>query len=176
MSALVPLSAKDTMKLIEQRSPTHPEDAALYPKRERSAAWFRALQECGVIRKDGISYLVQTQMFFDHKDKFWEKVQKTYLNRLAAQVMMAPFQKNSSTSKFAAMSMLEEAPSLRQRVYQLLCSEAHTDYETAAILARSENSVRPRRVELVGLNLVKAVGERKGPSGRNATLWQGIDA
>lgn len=175
MSARVPMSAKDTMRLIE-RSPKHPEDTALYPKSQRQKAWFDALVECDVIRKDGISYLVKSQMFFDHKDRAWDKVQRVYLRRLSALVLMAPFQINSSTSKAAAMSMLEEAPSLRQKVYRLLCTEDHTDYETSMMLNRPENSVRPRRVELVGLGLVEAVGERKGPSGRLATLWRGIDA
>jgi hypothetical protein len=177
MSARVPLSAKDTMRLIE-RSPSHPEDAAIYTKEARRTAWFNALLECGVLQKDGHNYLVQTQMFFDHKDKLWEKVQRAYLRNLAAPVfqppLQPPFQLNSSTSRDAAMSMKHEAPRLRQRVYELLSAEAHTDYETSMILVRPENSVRPRRIELVRLHLVGPVGTKTGPTGRRATLWGAV--
>ncbi len=173
MSARVPLSAKDTMRLLE-RSPRHPEDAAIYPKPLRDKAWFDALVECRVVEKDGHSYLVQTQMFFDHKDSLWEKVQRVYLRNLAASIVQAPFQLHSSTSKAAAMSMKAEAPHLRQKVYELLCSEAHTDWETSMLLNRPENSVRPRRIELVGLQLVEAKGTKIGPSGRRATLWGAV--
>ncbi len=161
------------MRLIE-RSPQHPVDAALYPKGQRTKAWFEAMLDCGVIQPDGHNYLVKTQMFFDHRDKLWAKVHERFLERLSASVLAVPYQLTSSTSKSAAQSMVTEAPSLRQRLYVLLCAEEHTDYESSVILARSENSVRPRRVELSALELVEAVGTRTGPSGRAATVWRGI--
>ncbi len=85
-----------------------------------------------------------------------------------------PYQRRSRTSRDAAASVRLLTPSLRERVLRVLRTCPMTDSQLAIHLQLSENSVRPRRVELAGLGLVVPVGETQGPSGRKATVWGGV--
>lgn len=85
---------------------------------------------------------------------------------------LAPAQKHSSSSVAAARSMDSEKASIAAAVLVLLKTRPMTDLELATALGRSENTVRPRRVELRDGGFVIAAGETVNPSGRRATLWK----
>ena len=82
--------------------------------------------------------------------------------------------RGSETSKEAAESIREKAPSMKQRVSAVLESRANglTDEELEQILEWRHQTVSARRRELVLEGAVKDSG-RKRPttSGRNATIW-----
>jgi predicted ArsR family transcriptional regulator len=84
-----------------------------------------------------------------------------------------PAQRHSRTSREAARAIKDHAPSLRDRV--LGCIERCgpiTDQAGAVTLGMSENTWRPRRVELVAEGLVRADAETQHTlSGREAVAW-----
>ncbi len=78
----------------------------------------------------------------------------------------------SETSVEAAQAVRHRAPHWRRRVYGAIQDEPGTDEEVSGRLGMSLNTVRPRRVELVRLGLVHAIGTRRSPtSGRFAQVW-----
>jgi predicted ArsR family transcriptional regulator len=84
-----------------------------------------------------------------------------------------PAQKHSRTSRAAAAAIKEHAPTLRERVYYAIMTYGPiTDQALAERLGLSENTVRPRRVELVAAGLVRADAELgRTSSGRAAMRW-----
>lgn len=85
-----------------------------------------------------------------------------------------PFQRHSPTSRAAAASVKESAPTLREAVLRLLRDRGPgTDHEIAAALGIDGSTARPRRVELVRLGLVEDSGKQAlTPSGRKAVIWR----
>lgn len=84
-----------------------------------------------------------------------------------------PAQRHSATSRAAAEAIKEHAPSIRQRVYDLIAYAGPiSDQQIAVTLGLAENTVRPRRVELVAEGLVQAHYETVlTASKRQATAW-----
>jgi len=84
-----------------------------------------------------------------------------------------PFQKHSRTSILAADKAAGNAASIRERVYQTIKAAADglTDLEIQALLGIDGSTERPRRIELLNSDRIKAIGTRKTPSGRLATVW-----
>jgi predicted ArsR family transcriptional regulator len=86
-----------------------------------------------------------------------------------------PFQRASKTSKDAARSMLDKAPSVRERVFITIWRTGRmglTDEEIGDFLGIQGNTVRPRRVELEREGRIVALKiPRKTRSGRLATVW-----
>lgn len=84
-----------------------------------------------------------------------------------------PAQLHSTTSRMAAASIENHAPTLRQRVYDLICAKGPiTDERIAEITKLNPSTARPRRIELVAAGLVMAAPEsQKTSSGRQATAW-----
>lgn len=86
-----------------------------------------------------------------------------------------PYQKHSDTSKAAAVAMLADATTLRAQVLQLLTradAGGATDEEIQTALKMNPSTQRPRRIELVGMGLVRDSGNRrKTRSGRYAVVW-----
>ena len=83
------------------------------------------------------------------------------------------FQAHSTTSRDAAVSVREDVPTRRERVFKAISqsSVGLTDLEIGAVLNMSGDSVRPRRVELVGDGRIVSAGTRLTPSGRKAVVW-----
>lgn len=84
-----------------------------------------------------------------------------------------PAQRHSSTSRAAAKAIKDHAPSIRERVYALIAYAGPiSDQQIATTLNLAENTVRPRRVELVAEGLVRAAPDVvRTASGRQATAW-----
>lgn len=82
-----------------------------------------------------------------------------------------PYQAHSETSIAASTSMRGKTKSLRDQVFDLLRVGPLSDEEIAVALNLNPSTARPRRVELVRLGKVIAVGEGKTRSGRRAVLW-----
>lgn len=86
---------------------------------------------------------------------------------------MPPHVSGSTTSREAAHRIESVANTLRGQVFRAICAEPGTDEELQNRLAMRPNTQRPRRVELVALDLVVDSGKtRAGVSGRSATVWQ----
>ncbi|MBD3262492.1 MAG: hypothetical protein GF334_12640, partial [Candidatus Altiarchaeales archaeon] len=85
------------------------------------------------------------------------------------------FVNGSKTSKKAAKSMEEAAPSLRQKVYNYLVAlgtKGATDDELEQLTELKHQTVSARRRELVIDGYVRDSGEtRASRSGRQATIW-----
>ena len=83
-----------------------------------------------------------------------------------------PFVATSRTSKDAATSISAKTPSLRKRVLEALqiCGPM-TDQELAEWFQLSENTIRPRRVELSKVNAIVQQGTKLTKSGRSAVIW-----
>lgn len=84
-----------------------------------------------------------------------------------------PGYKKTGTSKDAADSMREKAPSLRQKVLEVLFHQDLTADECAAEIGKSLLSVRPRLTELLRLGKIFDTGAtRANESGKQATVWR----
>jgi hypothetical protein len=107
--------------------------------------------------------------------------QRFDFNEIAAPLEIArewanhpPAQQHSPTSTSAAKSIAEHAPKMRDRVYREICKWPGTDQELAHRLEMDENSVRPRRVELVKEGRIRKVNQRRTRAGRLAAVWGGM--
>ncbi len=86
-----------------------------------------------------------------------------------------PFQPHSTTSREAAHSIAPRVTALQQRVIDYLKSnpEGATDEMLIDALCLNASTLRPRRIELVALGLVKDSGHYAiCRSGRRATVWR----
>lgn len=86
---------------------------------------------------------------------------------------LPPFVRTSATSRAAALSMYEHAPTQKALVLEAI--RAHgpiSDQSLAALLGLPENSVRPRRVDLVADGVIEAAGEGRTARGRRCQLWR----
>lgn len=83
---------------------------------------------------------------------------------------------HSEESQDAAAAIHEKAPSLRDKVYELLRHEALTDEMIAARLDMNPNTARPRRIELHNMGLIEQVGTALTVSKRTAALWRATKA
>ena len=84
-----------------------------------------------------------------------------------------PFVSGSVTSKNAADSMIEQAGSLRERVWQWLFHYGPaTDKEMQQGLEMDGSTQRPRRIELFQDGRVVPVGKVQQPNGRSAVQWK----
>ena len=146
-------------------------DSKSFPKAVRVDAWFSALRAQGIISGEG-TLNVAIEPFYNRRDPVWSRVANSYTMILARSHVRPPAQRHSETSLDAAMAAQAGAPALRQQVLALLREKAHTDAELAELLGRSENSVRPRRVELTKMGLVVANGTQRRETGRMANLWR----
>ena len=85
-----------------------------------------------------------------------------------------PYVAGSDTSEMAAR-MLENPRSKRDQVYAVIVAQRSngiTDETISAMTGMQLNTVRPRRVELVQMGLVKDSGLRRNTrSRRAAVLW-----
>ena len=88
----------------------------------------------------------------------------------------APFQAHSETSRDAADSMRGKTAKLRELVFRELSSLPMTDEELIGKIGLSENTVRPRRVELLHAGRIVSDGKRRTQSGRAATVWRVVEA
>jgi len=87
----------------------------------------------------------------------------------------APGYKRGGTSKAAADSMKEKAPTLRQKVLDVLFHQELTADECAAEVGKSLLSIRPRLTELLRLGKIADTGEtRHNASGKQATVWRAV--
>ena len=86
-----------------------------------------------------------------------------------------PAQRHSATSVAAAESMRPVTPSLREQVLQALLQRPQTDQELSRLMGRPDNTIRPRRIELVKAGLVTEFGKRRTASGRLAVVWGVVD-
>ena len=85
----------------------------------------------------------------------------------------SPGFKEGGTSREAALSIKEDAATLRGRALDLLQREALTADEVALRLGRSILSIRPRISELRAKGLVENTGARRiNQSGKAAAVWK----
>lgn len=85
-----------------------------------------------------------------------------------------PFQSHSQTSRDAAQSITKHVSPLHQRVLNYLKQhpQGATDEQIIDGIGLGASTVRPRRIELVQLNIIKDSGcYERTRSGRKATLW-----
>lgn len=172
---LTPMSQRELKKLIARGPQPDIIDSSLWGKELRDLAWWTALKKCGLFRADGLIFHVSAQPFYVHDDPIWAKVRANFQNELAKSAVMPPAQLHSETSKAAARAIKADVGHIRQQVYELLQSFKLTDEEIAQRLGKKENTCRPRRIELVNLKLVHAVGTKNGTSGRKAQVWAAIE-
>jgi len=87
-----------------------------------------------------------------------------------------PGYKRGGTSKAAADSMKEKAPTLRDEVMIALGLNGDcTADEVADLLCKSLLSVRPRFTELLALGKIADTGmTRHNASGKQATVWRAV--
>lgn len=84
----------------------------------------------------------------------------------------APYS-NWTTSREAAQKIARWMKAGRRKVYNLLLLEGpHADFQTSQRLGLSENTVRPRRGELVDAGLVRDSGEVVPTEKGTAVLWE----
>ena len=83
------------------------------------------------------------------------------------QLQLGPFQRDSETSRHAAIANYPRSGTQRARVLLLIAQGPHTDNELVDLTGLSPSSVRPRRVELVEAGLVEDSGQRR----RGSTVW-----
>ena len=84
-----------------------------------------------------------------------------------------PGWKKRTTSEDAADAIAPKAPTLRDKVYQLLKAKPMTADECAEWLGEPILSIRPRLSELARMNKIVDTGERrKNDSGKNAIVWK----
>ena len=87
----------------------------------------------------------------------------------------APGYKRGGTSKAAADSMREKAPTLRDRVLGHLMFGPDTADGCAYVLGETIMSVRPRLSELLKLGKIADTGKTEpNASGRMATVWRAV--
>lgn len=92
-----------------------------------------------------------------------------------------PYRKNSppGTSDRAARMIAEHAPTLRQRILELIRARGPaglTDDEGETVLGIGCQTYTPRRNELVRMGMVRDTGERRPTrSGRPAAVWVGTE-
>ena len=82
-----------------------------------------------------------------------------------------PYQSHSETSALAAESVRGKTASLREQVYRILSESPLTDEELIERMDISQNTIRPRRVELLHANRITEVDRRRTRSGRLAIVW-----
>ena len=84
-----------------------------------------------------------------------------------------PAQRHSRTSRAAAKEIKPYVPSIRQRVHEVIIKEGPISDQAIAIkLGLAENTVRPRRVELVAHGWARAAPDTVlTKSKRQATAW-----
>lgn len=78
------------------------------------------------------------------------------------------------TAHEAARMILPKSGTLRRRVYDYISATGWygaTDDEIQRHLNMSGNTERPRRVELIDLDLIKDSGRRRASYGRNRIVW-----
>lgn len=86
-----------------------------------------------------------------------------------------PFQRQSRTSRAAATSMADRAPSIRDRILVSLRQSPATDLELEERLSLKGSTVRPARIALTARGLLRASEcTRTAPSGREATVWEAV--
>lgn len=85
---------------------------------------------------------------------------------------MPKYQEHSDTSYEAARSIRDKAPSIRERVFELLREEALTDEQIAKRLNLNPNTARPRRIELANKHRIVEAGRVMTESGRYASTWK----
>src|SRR5487761_2209464 len=100
----------------------------------------------------------------------------TSLSKGQMTLPLPAFQQHSDTSHDAAVSVRESAPTMRERVYRAIASSMTglTDQEIGDVLSMKGDTVRPRRVELVGKGRVMSAGTRATRSGRRAVVWTAV--
>jgi predicted Rossmann fold nucleotide-binding protein DprA/Smf involved in DNA uptake len=87
----------------------------------------------------------------------------------------APGAKRTGTSKLAADSIRERAPTLRERVLDVLQTQPLTADQVALCLGQSILSIRPRLSELLRLGKIVETSERRrNQSGKLATVWRAV--
>ena len=96
------------------------------------------------------------------------------LEAMTKQILTAPYQKHSETSKAAADEIKPSAGTQRHTLYGWLYEHGPaTDEQMQDGIPMTANAQRPRRVELVRMGLVRDSGEkRKTRSGRSAVVWE----
>jgi len=132
--------------------------------------WRAALVKAGIITVEGECYTYDSEVLQDAYNLVWATAHHYFLADVA-DFETLPAQGHSDTSVEAAISMVTAAESIRNMVYEALAVRGMTDLELSAHLGLSENTVRPRRVELYHKGLVESIGKKKTPSNRMANIW-----
>lgn len=139
--------------------------------------WCESMAEYGVVRQEPgfeLRYVIDTDVVNDPNHPIWEAVTKHYLLSLAVEPGRAPRQSHSDTSTWAAESIREKTGTLRQQVLLALRKQPMTDVEISEYLGIPGSTVRPRRVELMNMGLVREVGYKKVPGHKMSRLWEAV--
>lgn len=82
------------------------------------------------------------------------------------------FVEHSEESIEAARSIKSRTSAIRQDILEMLTGEELTDEQIADRLKISQNTSRPRRIELFQAGKIIDAGRTTTSSGRHATLWK----
>lgn len=85
-----------------------------------------------------------------------------------------PFVHHSQESFDAATSIHAKAPSLRDKVLELLKTGEFTDEMIARELGLNPSTARPRRIELTNMGLIESCGTALTAAKRSAVLWRAV--
>ena len=89
---------------------------------------------------------------------------------------LPPFQRHSSTSREAAVSVYGTVASQRERVFRYIEANGPcSDDAVIAGLGLDGSSVRPRRIELFEAGRITQAGECLTRKGRRAVAWQVVE-
>lgn len=139
--------------------------------------WVNAITELKIVTQSEDMkdcYNVRMDVLQNPEHNAWEEVRNQFASTLSGAEVVAPSQGHSVTSIEASMYVKEKAKSLRQMVLSALQEKAMTDVEIAEELGLEGSTARPRRIELVQMGLVHAVGFKQKQGHRRSTLWQAV--
>ena len=136
--------------------------------------WSKALSNYGiVVKQQGFDnrYEVLMDAVMNPNHEYWESVKNYFDLYLATADIPAPVQVHSSTSVEAGNAIRSKSGTLRQQVLKALKEQPMTDWEITEYLGIEGSTARPRRIELVQMGLVQAVGSKHIVGHRRSTLW-----
>lgn len=88
---------------------------------------------------------------------------------------LAPFQRHSETSREAAIAIHGHKETQKERVFEAIRRHGPiSDQGLAKLLGLPENSVRPRRVDLLKDGAIERCGEGRTVRDRRCVLYQAV--
>lgn len=141
--------------------------------------WMECLEEAKILQSENTSNVMVVIVCFPGDKDFHYRFHRActlYTVKWGERVVTeAPYVRTSETSREAATLVKPRARHIRAQVLALLKEEALSDEEISQRLGIPLNTARPRRVELVQMNLVSKVGYTWSRStNRRCNTWKAV--